>query len=110
MAYSNITNVKLETCCHQAIAEINNKLKLGNILQYGLCTAALSNIFGPSPHSINTMVSIQQTDYYTLGEAVKAMADVSQKACRTISEQQWFKHNGNPKLGQFWKGMIDAFS
>lgn len=111
--YSNIYNIKLETCCQKAIDRINQRLKLGNILSVGIGSALWLNIFGPSPSTLNTIVAVHQTDFQTLKalvQATGAISAISKKAALSDCEGEWYHHIGNTKLESFWKGMMDAFS
>ncbi|MBU1168769.1 MAG: hypothetical protein KKD44_04305 [Proteobacteria bacterium] len=58
--YPDIHHLKLEKCCIDTINEINKRLKLGNVLSVGVGAGAWANIFGPSPSTLNTIVSVAQ--------------------------------------------------
>jgi hypothetical protein len=115
--FPNIHNINLEMCCIKTINRINQRIKLGNILQATLASSLWIGIFSPSPPSkldaINTIHSIYDIDFQTLKNLIQTIQSVSiieKKAARTDCESEWFRHIGNNKLEKFWRGMIDAFS
>lgn len=110
MAYPNINNLNLPNCCQKRIERINQKVKIGNALQSVICAGTLFNIFGPSPSGINTIVSLQQTDFSSFSQAVKAIPGITRAAARKECEQEYIGHIGNAKVEKFWKGMVDVFS
>lgn len=109
MGYPNLQNINLPVCCQNRIEDINRKLKLSNYLQPILCVGTLVNIFGPSPHPINSIVSIQQTDYVALSEALKAVPILTRKIVFDECQRGQLRHINNDKLSKFWEGMADAF-
>ena len=92
MAYPNLRNLKLQACCYERIATINNKVKLGNALQSVLTGGVLLTIFGPSRATVNTIPAITRA--------------VAQKEC----ELGAIRHiRGDLKLCQFWKAIAKTF-
>ena len=109
MAYPNINNIILPTCCQDRITEINRKLKLGNYLQPILAAGTLFNIIGPSPHTINTIVSVHQTDFVTFAQSMQAVPAIPRRVAMNECQYERINHIGNSKLEKFWGALADAF-
>lgn len=110
---SEYTQFKIKKCCIDTIDGINRRLKMSNILAAGLGPAVFINIFGPSPSTLNTIVSVSQLDYSTLKTLVEASASITAIAKRmAISDCQseLLRHNAHFELSRFWEGMVNVFS
>lgn len=76
----------------------------------GTGIGVFANMFGPSPSTLNTIVAVQQTDFYTFAQAVNAIPNITKKLVYDISSHECLKHtvDNKVKLEKFWKGMMDA--
>lgn len=111
--YPSIHNLKLKKCCIDTIDGINRRLKMSNILAAGLGPAVFINIFGPSPSTLNTIVSVSQLDYSTLKTLVEASASITAIAKRMAlsdCQSELLRHNAHFELSRFWEGMVNVFS
>jgi hypothetical protein len=112
-SYPDIHHLKLKVCCVNTINEINRRLMLGNVLSVGIGVGVWCNIFGPSPASLNTIVSVSQTDYSTLERIVQATAAIrtlSQTVALKMCLNEQLKHHNNYTLNLFWEGMANVFA
>lgn len=112
MNYPNIQNLNLKSCCYETLDEIKSKIKFGKMLEKSLPIGLWVTIFGPSPSSMNTIVSVSQVDFQTLRNLVQAVAGVpvmTRAAIRIDCEGEWFIHSNDAKLQKFWRAMRDVF-
>ncbi len=110
--YPDIHNLMLKACCIDTINRINNRIKLGNILTVGIGVGAWVNIFGPSPSTLNTIVSVKRTSYEDLERIVRATAAITvivKEVCKSECQQEQLIHNNNYQLSLFWEGLSNVF-
>ncbi|MCG8549318.1 MAG: hypothetical protein MI799_02825 [Desulfobacterales bacterium] len=112
MNYPIIHNLNLKACCYKTLDEIESKIKFGKMLEKSMPIGLWVNIFGPSPSSMNTIVSVSQVDFQTLRNLVRSVAavpEITRAAIRNECVGEWFSHSNDAKLQKFWGGMRDVF-
>lgn len=110
----NLSNIHLETCCHESVDSINRILWSGKWLQRIMIPAVFGSLFvSPTDAmgrggALTTIVAIHQTDWKLLIEATIGISDIAKRQCMKISFRETLRHGG--KLSNFWEGMVDVFS
>ncbi len=111
MSYPSIEGLKLEPCCHEALEQIQDKIKLGKALQVALSGGLFVTLLagrGRYVSEASTVYNIATTDWDLFGKAVKAVPAIVKNRCRQICGFECLNHSGGD-LNKFWRGMERSF-
>jgi len=89
----------------EALVNISDKVKLGNILKPILASATLFNAL-VNDRAIPVLFSVKYTDWEALTKAMKSVNAVVKRSVRTEVEYRILSTTGKERL--FWKNMYEC--